>query len=73
MTGGTARRGAHLELVESARTSGSPPIMIDPRAREEFERLTQTLVDIAIEITDLLDGDADLEPGGDEFEVDEGA
>jgi hypothetical protein len=43
---------------------------VDPEARREFEQLTQSLVDIAIEITDLVDGDPDFEPTGDENESD---
>jgi hypothetical protein len=42
--------------------------LTDRAAQREFEKLTQTLVDIAIEITELIDGDPDLEPSGDEFE-----
>ena len=45
-------------------------MLTDPRARREFEQLTQSLVEIAIEITDLVDGDPDLEPNGDEVESD---
>ena len=64
------KRPTHLRLVEPA--GDLAPVLTDPAAREEFERLTQKLVDIAIEITDVLDGDTDLEPNGDEREDDDG-
>ena len=63
------KRPTHLRLVETPPTD-LPPVLTDPRARREFEQLTQSLVDIAIEITDLVDGDPDLEPNGDEVESD---
>ena len=49
-----------------------PPIIADQQARLEFERLTQSLVDVAIEIMDLVDGDPDVEPNGDESEDHDG-
>ena len=64
------KRPTHLRLVVPA--GDLPPVLTDPAARKEFERLTQELVDIAIEITDVLDGDPDLEPDGDEREDDDG-
>lgn len=73
---GAAKRSAkrnYLRLVEPAARASLPPVMTDPEAREEFERLTQTLVDLAIEITDIVSGDPDLEPSGDEFEDDDSA
>jgi hypothetical protein len=65
------RRQKHLRLVEPI-NSDLPRILIDPQARREFESLTQTLLDVVIEIMDLVDGDADLEPNGDEFEESDG-
>jgi hypothetical protein len=62
------RRRNHLRLVEPTREPELPPVLVDPAAQREFEQLTQALVDIAIEITDLIDGDPDFEPSGDEFE-----
>lgn len=49
-----------------------PPILTDRQARLEFERLTQSLLDVAIEIMDLADGDPEREPNGDEFEDGDG-
>lgn len=46
--------------------------MTDPAARKKFEQLTQALVDIAIEMTELVDGDPDLEHNGDEVEDSDG-
>lgn len=72
MARATSRRGSHLRLVESPFGRGLPPVVTDPSARAEFEQLTQRLLDTAIEIMDLADGDHDLEPAGDEFEDDDG-
>ncbi len=65
------RRRTHLRLVETP-PSDLPPILTDRAARKEFAELTQELVDIAIEITDLAEGDTDLELTGDEDEDSEG-
>ena len=65
-----ATRRDHLRLVEPVTPSELPRILTDRSARKEFEELTQALVDAAIEIMDLVDGDADSEPDGDEFEDD---
>ena len=63
----------HLRLVDPVDPlDAPPPILRDPAARAEFALLTQALVDISIEINDLLDGDADLEANGDEFEDSDG-
>jgi hypothetical protein len=59
------RRRDHLRLVETPAAPELPRIVTDPHARKEFERLTQALVDAAIEIIDLAHGDADLEENGD--------
>ena len=67
----SARRG-NLRLVRDEGPSESPPIVTDQQARVEFERLTQSLVDVAIEIMDLVDGDPDVEPNGDESEDHDG-
>lgn len=45
-----------------------PAVVNDPAARREFERLTERLVEISIEIIDLVDGDPDVEANGDEFQ-----
>jgi hypothetical protein len=45
-----------------------PCILTDRSARRQFEVLTQRLVDIAIEILDISDGDPDLETDDDEIE-----
>jgi hypothetical protein len=60
-----------LRLVEPA-APGLPPVLTYPAARKEFELLTQALLDAAIEIMDLADGDADVEPNGDECEDSDG-
>ena len=72
MAFGSTRRRGNLRLVKNTKPSDLPPILTDPEARLEFERLTQSLLDIAIEIIDLADGDPDLEPNGDELEEDNG-
>ena len=67
----SARRG-NLRLIRNEDPVDLPPIVTDQQARLEFERLTQSLVDVAIEIMDLVDGDPDVEPNGDEFEDGDG-
>jgi len=54
--------------VEPVARPELPLVSTDHNARKEFRQLTQTLVDIAIEIVDLVDGDPDFEPNGDENE-----
>jgi hypothetical protein len=54
--------------VSDAEPADVAPILADPAARRQFEKLTQELVDIAIEIIDLQSGDPDIEANGDEFE-----
>jgi hypothetical protein len=65
---GSARKGTQpnrprgqLRLVKDGAVE-VPPILTDPATKREFEQLTQRLVDVAIEIVDLIDGDPDLEP-----------
>ena len=65
-------RRNHLRLVPPAEPTGLAPILTERAAQREFVRLTQRLVDISIEITDLVDGDPDLEPSGDDFEDSDG-
>lgn len=72
MGGAKSRRRDHLRLVEPTHPAELPLILTDPAARSEFERLTQRLVDIAIEVMDVADGDPDLELGDDEFEESDG-
>ena len=59
-------RHVNLRLVKSGAPSAL--ILTDPTARAEFESLTERLVDLAIEILDVADGDPDRESNGDEFE-----
>ena len=59
MSRANPKRRDHLRLVEPP--VGQPPILTNPEAREEFERLSQRLFDIVVEIMDLADGDPDLE------------
>jgi hypothetical protein len=66
------RRPPDLRVVSRSERSDLPPILTDPTARAEFERLTQALLEAVIEIMDLVDGDSDREPNGDEFEDDDG-
>jgi hypothetical protein len=68
--GGTrrARERVHLRLVSREKPDNLPPVLTDPAARKEFEQVTQALLDAAIEILDLADGEPDTEPNGDEFE-----
>jgi hypothetical protein len=68
-----ARGRDHLRLVSRAEPTNLPPVLTDPAARKEFEQLTQALLDAAIEILDLADGEPDTEPNGDEFENDDAA
>lgn len=69
----TQRRN-HLRLVHAAEPADAPPILTSRSARREFDALAQELVEIVIEIADLLDGDADMEPDEDgEDDSDEGA
>lgn len=58
--------------VERANPIEAPCILSDPVALAEFNRLTERLIDVAIEITDVLDGDPDLEANGDELEDSDG-
>jgi len=67
-----ARHRRTLRLVHQEPASDLPPILTDRQARLEFERLTQSLLDVAIEIMDLADGDPEREPNGDEFEDGDG-
>jgi len=64
---GTHRRD-HLRLVEPPPPADLPLVVTDPAAREEFEQLTQALLDAVIEIMDLADGDSEIERNGDESE-----
>lgn len=57
-------RRDHLKLVPPAEPE-LPLVVSDPKARREFEKLTQRLVDVVMEIMDLADGDPDLECNGD--------
>ena len=57
---------------QPARAAGTSLIQVDPSARAQFERLTQALLDAAIEIMDLVDGDPDVEANGDEYEDSDG-
>jgi hypothetical protein len=41
-------------------------ILADRAARSESHQLTERLIEIAIEITDLSDSDCDLEANGDD-------
>jgi hypothetical protein len=75
MAGSTRRaRGRdHLRLVSRAEPTNLPPVLTDPAARKEFEQLTQALLDAAIEILDLADGEPDTEPNGDELKDNDAA
>lgn len=61
-----------LRLVERTAPTDLSPVLTDARARREFEKLTEALIDAAIEMMDLSHGDPDLEPNGDEFEDGDG-
>lgn len=64
------RRPNPLRLIR--RKDDDPAILTDRASQIEFERLTQRLVDIAIEVTDIISGDADLEEDRLELEHDDG-
>lgn len=72
MVRASSPRRNHLRLVEPPPPLELPVILTDPAARKKFEQLTQALVDIAIEMTELVDGDPDLEHNGDEVEDSDG-
>jgi hypothetical protein len=67
-----AWRPTHLRLVGRTEPRDLPPVLTDRAARRQFEELTQALVDAAIEIIDLVEGDADFELNGDEYEDGDG-
>lgn len=72
MVGKSTQLRGNLRLVrETYEPDDLPLVLTDRAARKEFERLTQVLVEIAIEINDLADGDPDIEPNGDECEDDD--
>ena len=67
----SSRRATHLRLVASTQSlelRDLPLVVTSEVARKEFERLTERLVDISIEMIDLVDGDPDIEANGDEFQ-----
>ena len=64
--------GPKLRLVEPPLAADPALALADPAARREFAELTQALVDAAIEIMDIIDGNPDIEPNGDEAEDDDG-
>jgi hypothetical protein len=66
-----SRRRDHLRLVEPAEPN-LPAVIAAPLGRKEVQQLTQQLVDVLIEMMDIVDGDADLEPNGDELDDGEG-
>jgi len=65
-----SRRHTYLELSEIVPDSSC--ILNNPSAFKRFQVLAQALVDIAIEMTDLVDGDPELESNGDEIEDSDG-
>ena len=65
------RRRSRLQLVEPA-PSDLPNMLADPPRRKEVEQLTEALVEALIEMMDLVDGDPDTEPNGDESEDGDG-
>lgn len=67
----SSRRHAYLKLSEIV-PENSSRILNNPSAFKRFQVLAQALVDIAIEMTDLVDGDPDLESNGDEIEDSDG-
>ena len=56
------RRLRHLRLVEPVELDAAPPVLTSPASQREFKELTERLVDVAIEIVDLIEGDPELEP-----------
>ena len=72
MTSGRSSRANHLRLVEPANADGLAEIISTPQGRKQVQQLTQELVDALIEMTDLVDGEPDLESDGDETEDDDG-
>lgn len=60
-------RGRHLKLVKSADASPLSEALKEGEVRDDIERL----IEVLIEMVDLVDGDPDAEPNGDEFEDDD--
>lgn len=69
---GTRRnqRPSHLRLIATAQSKPASHPLENETNRKEFERLSQRLVDVVIEVMDLVDGDPDLEASSDEFDDD---
>jgi hypothetical protein len=65
------RQRNHLQLVEPA-PSDLPNMLAHPPRRKEVEQLTEALVEALIEMMDLVDGDPDTGPNGDESEDGDG-
>jgi hypothetical protein len=57
-----------LHLVEPDDPGPLPSLLNTRSGRKDIERLTHELVGVLVEMMDLVDCDADLEPNGDEFE-----
>lgn len=65
---GRAGSRRHLRLVEHDDQLPLPSLLKDRAGRKEVEQLTEALFDALVEMMDLVDGDPDIEPNGDEFE-----
>src|SRR5437763_1694934 len=73
LASGDGRDSTEHERSQRCRAHGSPcstelPVVTDRRPRNKFEQLTQALLDTAIEVMDLSDGDGDFETTADELE-----
>jgi hypothetical protein len=64
------QRPSHLRLVATAQPKPAPHPLENAANRKEFERLSQRLVDVVIEVMDLVDDDPDLELSADDFDDD---
>jgi hypothetical protein len=71
VTHANSGRARHLRLVAPTNPAQSR-ILQKAADQREFVALTQRLVDIAIEIADIVEGDPDMELSGDENEDSDG-
>jgi hypothetical protein len=63
---------AKLRLIDGCGAKLAAPVEADRQAFKQFCSLTQRLVEISIEMTEIIAGDPDLEPIGDEEEDSDG-
>lgn len=67
------KESSHLRLVESSEGLNFSHPLTDATVRMEFEKLTEKLMDVCIEMMDVVDGDPDLESPEEDLEESDGA